>query len=84
MSSSLVRVAFENGDDGYSRRDRDASEENLSSTPSPTAETGKRHADADQTYRKDFFTLNHTTVEVMLDNNLLTWADVSSAGRRFE
>ena len=79
-----MKVAFENGDESDSGGRRDPSEENLTSTPSPPAETKKSHADADQIYQRAFFTINRTTVEVVLDNDLLTWADIGIDGRRID
>lgn len=69
-----VRIAFGNEDENGG----ETTPENLVDQSSPFTIQQSDRMPTDSTYHQAFFTIHNTTVEVVLDNDLLSWSTVNN------
>ena len=78
---SLVKVkeAFgdENDDDNQQQNNRERLEENNLSFSNQYIDKTNDNVELDRSYERAFFTIHNTTVEVVLENDMLSWSTVT-------
>jgi hypothetical protein len=73
-----VKLAFGDDDDDHEPvNNQEILDEN--NPASPNSNTDKNNSDThfDRSYQQDFFTIHNTTVEVILENDTLSWSTVT-------
>jgi hypothetical protein len=72
-----VKVAFGGEDDkDEEQNNREILEENTPIITNQVADKNSGDVDSDKSYERAFFTINHTTVEVVLENDILSWTTI--------
>jgi hypothetical protein len=72
-----VKVAFGGEDDkDEEQNNREILEENTPIITNQVADKNSGDVDSDKFYERAFFTINNTTVEVVLENDILSWTTV--------
>jgi hypothetical protein len=73
-----VKVAFE-GDDSDNERPNnpEISKGNDSTIPNQNINRNNGDIDVDRCYERAFFSIHNATVEVILENNILSWSTVT-------